>query len=242
MTDEYEAVFWDVGGVILDLSSVGRARRAFVEDLADRYDRDPDAAIEAYRAALSEHFAAREGTEYDSAAEGYAAAVEAVARREVPESEWRPAMLAASERALEPVEGAPEAIRRLADAGLTLAVVSDIDTWEAERFLEWFGIADAFDAVVTSESVGRRKPDPAMFQTAVDATGADPARTAMVGDRYEHDMEGGTRAGLTTVALDGSAAERAPDPGDGYRVDDPAVDFVADSPLDVPRILGVESP
>lgn len=240
MTGEYEAAFWDVGGVILDLPSVRRARRAFVADLAGRYDRDVEAALAEYRETLGAHFAAREGTEYGSASEGYARAVAAVAGEPVPEAEWRPLMLAASERELDPVAGAPGAVERLADAGVALAVVSDIDTWEAERILDWFGVEDCFDAVVTSEAVGRRKPDPAMFRAAIDATGCDPARTVMVGDRYEHDMEGGTRAGLTTIAVDGSAAERAPDPGDGDRVEDPAVDFVVDSPADVPRILGVE--
>ena len=83
----FEAVFRDVGGVILDPDSVRRAHRAFTVDLAERYDRDPDAALATWREELSARFGAREGTEYGSAAEGYARAVAAIAGHEVPEAE-----------------------------------------------------------------------------------------------------------------------------------------------------------
>lgn len=167
------AVFWDAGGVILDLDSVVRGRRLFVADLAERYDLDTDRALEAWREELSAYFAEREGTEYEPARHGYDRVVEAAVGRPVPEEEWWPMLDDASRRALEPVAGTPEAIDRLAGTGLVLAVVSDIDTREAERILDRFGVRDRFDALVTSEDIGRRKPRPATSGTALDEP--DPA-------------------------------------------------------------------
>ena len=53
------------------------------------------------------------------------------------------------------------------------------------------------------------KPEPAMFQAAVAALGADPAHTAMLGDRLETDILGGKNAGLRTILVLTGATDRA---------------------------------
>lgn len=45
------------------------------------------------------------------------------------------------------------------------------------------------------------KPQPGIFQQALESLGADAEHTAMVGDRYETDILGGHRAGLPTAAV-----------------------------------------
>jgi putative hydrolase of the HAD superfamily len=230
MTD-YDAVFWDIGGVLLDLDSVGEGHRAFAAALAAEYDRDPEDALETWRATLSEYFAGREDTTYRPAKVGYGRAVEAIAGREVPESAWLPLFERATADHLDPSPGAVETVRRL-DGQVYQGIVSDIDTWEAERLLEGFGVLDHLDDVTTSEAVGRTKPDPAMFETALEKSGTDPSRTLMVGDRHENDMEGGTRAGIDTVAFGGSAAAAGPE--------DPAVDVAVADLRELSEIVGVE--
>ncbi len=47
------------------------------------------------------------------------------------------------------------------------------------------------------------KPEPTMFEQAMAAMGAEPGTTATLGDRIDTDMEGGRRAGLSTIPVRG---------------------------------------
>jgi putative hydrolase of the HAD superfamily len=227
----YEAVFWDIGGVILDLDSVEAGHRAFVASLAEKYDLDREDALETWRDELGTHFSEREGTAFRSARAGYHQAVAAMVGHEIPEEEWLPAFERATDETLAPVDAAVAAIRRL-DGRIHQGVVSDIDTWEGERLLELFGVAEHLDAVTTSEEVGRTKPDPAMFETALEKTSVEPGAALMVGDRYKNDMEGASRMGIRTAAVGGSAAAADPD--------DSAVDYRLEDPLEICDLVGYE--
>jgi putative hydrolase of the HAD superfamily len=218
MIDDAEAVFFDIGGVVLDLASVRKGHRRFVTELATEYDLDEERALETWRAVLSKYFRERRGTEFRSAAAGYDRAIEAAVGSPVPEEEWRPIFERATEECLQPVDGAGETIEALSGA-VYLGLVSDIDTREAERVLGGFGLIEYFDEMTTSEEVGRTKPDPAVFATAIGNAGVDPDRSVMVGDRYHNDMRGGSWAGLRTVAFGGSAAT-----GPGAETDGPDAD------------------
>jgi putative hydrolase of the HAD superfamily len=227
----YEAVLWDIGGVILDLDSVRAGHRAFVGSLTDEYDLDMDEALETWREELGTHFTTREGTEFRSARVGYHRAVAAMVGHELPEEEWLPAFEHATRENLGSIEGTVATIRRL-DGHVHQGVLSDIDMWEGERLLEQFGVAEHLDAVTTSEEVGRTKPDPAMFETALDKAGVEPARALMVGDRYENDMEGASRAGIHSVAFGGSANEADSD--------DAVVTYRIEAPSEILDIVGIE--
>ena len=227
---DYDAVFWDIGGVILDLDSVRAGHRAFADTLATEYDLDGQNALETWRSELGDHFRGRDGTEFRSAREGYHRAVAAMVGREVPEGEWLPAFEQATIENLEPVSETVETIRRL-DGHVHQGVLSDIDAWEGERLLEQFGADEHLDAVTTSEEVGRTKPDPAMFETALEKADVDPERALMVGDRYANDMEGASRMGIDTVAFGESAAEADPD--------DSAVTYRIENALEILDLVGV---
>lgn len=200
--DDWDAIFWDVGGVILDVESVRAGHRRFVDRLCDAHDlaADPDDALETWRTTVGEHFREREGTEFTPAREGYAKAVEAIVGEPVPEDEWRPSFRETIAASLEPHPGAVDAIEALSTMEPHLGVVSDADRDELLFILEEFGVRDRFDSVTVSEDVGRTKPDPAMFQAALEAADADPERCLMIGDRYRHDMAGAKAFGMTTVA------------------------------------------
>ncbi|WP_276261008.1 HAD family hydrolase [Haloglomus litoreum] len=216
MTDtarRYDAVFWDIGGVIIELASIREGYAAFLGELAEEHDLDPEATRDRWKAALGEHFRAGEGTEYQTAREGYRKATEAVfeaAGREPPaESEWRPVLERCSDETLRTEPGAVETIRALDEAGVYQAVISDVDTAEAESMFEQLGIADHFAHVTTSEAVGYKKPDSRMFETALAKAadhGIDPADGVMVGDRYGHDIEGASALGLSAIAYGEDAA------------------------------------
>lgn len=67
------------------------------------------------------------------------------------------------------------------------------------RDLEAMGLAERLDAVVFSSEVGRRKPDPLIFETALERLDVDPARALFVGDRRYEDVRGASELGMKTV-------------------------------------------
>ncbi|MFC5969788.1 HAD family hydrolase [Halomarina salina] len=250
----YEGVFFDIGGVLLDLSSVRAGHEAFLGRFADREGIDDvEQLVDDWRAALGAYFSGRDGTTFRPALDGYRHAIAAAVALQkstsldreavldgrkdhpttVPDADWRPLFEETTTRTVRPSPGAVETVRALDEADRYLGVVSDIDTWEAERMLSGFGIYDRFDRVTTSEAVGRTKPDPAMFEAALADAPVAPERSLYVGDRYDHDMRGGSRAGLVTVAHGGSAAERAAeDPDD-------VVDYVVSDLRELLDIVGL---
>ncbi|MFB6205773.1 MAG: HAD family hydrolase [Haloglomus sp.] len=212
----YDAVFWDIGGVIVELASIREGYAAFLAELADEYDLDPETTPERWKAALGEHFGAAEGTEYQTAAEGYRRATravfEAAGREAPPESEWRPVLDRCLDATLRAEDGAVETIQTLDEAGVYQAVISDVDTREAESMFEQLGLDGAFTHVTTSEAVGYKKPDRRMFEAALEKAaehGIGPADGVMVGDRYEHDIEGASARGLDAVAYGEEATGEA---------------------------------
>ena len=224
----WRAVFWDIGGVILDADSVREAHEAFVRRVVEEHapEASAEAAIETWRAAVGDYFREREGTEFRDARTAYHRAVAEIVGAEVVESEWRPLFEAVTAETLEPNPGAVETVERLAETDLHVGVLSDVDAAEGRRILAHFGLDSTFDSITTSEAVGRTKPDPAMFEAALSAADASAADAVMIGDRYEHDVEGAAALGLTTVA---------------YGADDgPAVDYAVDDLREIPSILGVQ--
>ena len=90
-------------------------------------------------------------------------------------------------------------------------------------------IGEYFDALFIADEVGMIKPDPLLFAHACTSLGAAPARTAMVGDRYDRDIRGAREAGLYTVWFN-IRCESLP-PGS------PSPDATCDSLADVARVL-----
>ena len=97
--------------------------------------------------------------------------------------------------------GVAESLAALREAGLSLLVVSNSDG-SIEAGLRDVGLRGYFDAVLDSSVVGFEKPDPRIFQRALELAGSDPLRTAHVGDLYSADVAGARAAGLHGVLLD----------------------------------------
>jgi HAD superfamily hydrolase (TIGR01493 family) len=79
----------------------------------------------------------------------------------------------------------------LAGAGIQIGIVSDIHV-DLRVHAREFGFADHIDAWALSYELGVQKPDPVIFQSAIDQLGCTPARTLMVGDRAA--VDGGAAA------------------------------------------------
>jgi putative hydrolase of the HAD superfamily len=91
---------------------------------------------------------------------------------------------------------APEALEALRRRGLQLGIISNIISRRAVPLnLQAYGIAGYFSAVITSSSLGWRKPNPRIFQEAARLMSLPPAACAYVGDTISRDVIGARRAG-----------------------------------------------
>jgi HAD superfamily hydrolase (TIGR01509 family) len=93
-----------------------------------------------------------------------------------------------------PVGSAVKALGILRDHELKLAVVSNWDCSLPER-LAALGLAQRFDAIVSSAQAGAPKPEPRAFELALERLGASPERALHVGDE-DIDERGAAAAGL----------------------------------------------
>jgi HAD superfamily hydrolase (TIGR01509 family) len=97
--------------------------------------------------------------------------------------------------------GVPEALERMKQQGLTLAVISNSDGTCAQS-LEAAGLLHHMNVVIDSAEVGVEKPDPRIFEIALARCGADPQRALYIGDLYHADVVGARGAGLHALLLD----------------------------------------
>lgn len=97
--------------------------------------------------------------------------------------------------------GRKEALDRIRSLGYRMGVVSNSDG-TMRRTVKQIGFAHLFDGLVDSSVVGFEKPDPRIFEVALQAIGARPDRTVHVGDLYAADVLGARAAGVHAVLLD----------------------------------------
>jgi putative hydrolase of the HAD superfamily len=95
------------------------------------------------------------------------------------------------------------ALGELRDRGLRLVTVSNWD-YALPRVLERCGLDGLLDGTVTSAEAGARKPDPAIFQQALELAGVGPEQALHVGDTREEDVEGARAAGVRALLIDRS--------------------------------------
>jgi putative hydrolase of the HAD superfamily len=110
----------------------------------------------------------------------------------------------------------PAALEELAGRGLKLGVVSNFEPW-LEEVLALQGVDHLFAAVAISGKLGVAKPDPAIFQWALQEAGADPAATVHVGDQPVNDVAAARAVGLIPVLID--RFDRYPEQNGAHRVE-----------------------
>jgi putative hydrolase of the HAD superfamily len=106
--------------------------------------------------------------------------------------------------------GAIDLLRALRDRGIKLGIVTNGLSETHREKIALLQIGEYFDAIFLSDEVGMVKPDPLLFAHACHTLGGAPARSAMVGDRYDRDIAGAMEAGLYTVWLNVRGEELPP--------------------------------
>ena len=109
---------------------------------------------------------------------------------------------------VDPVPGSREGLQSLADAGVRLGIISNADGMMGPRLAQLElcqvgpGIGVDIECVVDSGNVGVMKPDPRIFQAAIDLLGLEPDQVWYVGDMPAIDVVGARRAGIRPYLMD----------------------------------------
>jgi 2-haloalkanoic acid dehalogenase type II len=188
------AVFLDALGTLLELEPPWRhLRRALGDDIPD------DRLVAAVRAEMDyykEH--SHEGRDATSLA-----ALRERAAAVLSDELGRPVEVETLMEAIRfrPFDDAAPALEALGGAGVRRVCVSNWDC-ALPDVLERSGLASEIDGVVTSASAGARKPDPAIFDPALEIAGVAPEEAMHVGDTAGEDVAAARAAGIRVLLID----------------------------------------
>jgi putative hydrolase of the HAD superfamily len=114
-----------------------------------------------------------------------------------------------------------------------IGIISNNLIEETRDKLVFCRLAPMIDTVVVSGDEGISKPDPRIFQVALERLGVTPEEAVMFGDSWAADIVGAARAGIRTVWFNPRRKPRPADPAD-------VVEVFALTPPDavVPVLLG----
>lgn len=107
-------------------------------------------------------------------------------------------------------EGAAEILKHFKKE-FRIGIITNNLISEQKEKLEYLGLTDYIDLMVTSEEARVPKPDLQIFNLTLTKMNARPEETVMIGDSWEHDIKGAYNAGLKCIWLN-HFKEPCPDP------------------------------
>ena len=72
------------------------------------------------------------------------------------------------------------------------------------------GIYDFFDVIITSESVGVKKPNKKIFEFALESVNAKASNCIMIGDNLEADIQGALNCGIKAIHFNSERLKTIP--------------------------------
>jgi HAD superfamily hydrolase (TIGR01509 family) len=194
-----DVVFFDIGGVIYDDVVYERAILLGLRDLG------AEVTDEEYAAAYDELRRAQSGSFRDSLADRF---LGRHVERQMVTAHVAPYWFNPPEALHADVLPCLRAVR---DAGYRLGVVANQPS-EVRHAMQRDGLAEFFPWMGISDDLGLEKPDPRIFEHAVEVIGAEPTRCAMVGDRLDYDVRPAKAAGMKAIWVLRGEAPRDPTP------------------------------
>ena len=85
--------------------------------------------------------------------------------------------------------------------GVILGVVSNWDS-RLPEILKNMGLAPYFNFILASTVVGSAKPDPGIFNEALQRAGVPPGQACHIGDEPATDIQGARNAGIHAILID----------------------------------------
>ena len=99
-------------------------------------------------------------------------------------------------------------LKELSSGGYRLGLISNFEGWLEELLVE-LEVGHIFDVSIISGLEGIEKPDPGIFELALERAGTAPRAAVHIGDSYRMDVEPAIAVGMNAVLLDRSG--RHPD-------------------------------
>lgn len=204
--DRFDVVFLDAGGVLVSpLPQRVAAALAEVDVVVD-----PDHLLAAhYHGMLAVDLARSDAEYFGDYYGGYLGHLgfdqpdQVAAAAAVLDREW-----AAGGLWIDPVPGAVEGLAHLADLGIPVVIVSNADG-SIRSLLEASGLCQVGDGaglkvagIIDSGVVGVAKPDPRIFELALEVVGCEAHRAVHIGDAFHYDVGGARAAGVHPVLVD----------------------------------------
>lgn len=226
-----EAVFFDLGGTLLDLDSDRKAHLEMMRRLRGRWRLAPRpgallARFEAQNRAVDAGLGPAWVGDREVKRRVLRGFLDDVSLR-LTEARWRDFLDAHHAAHLRWLRLFPEAegvLRNLRRAAVHVGLLSDVDEDFLQLCLFRFPLAELLSSITTSEEVGAAKPDVGLFRRALAKAGCSPRRAVHVGDSLERDAWGAHRAGLRSILI-------APQGGEG-------ADYVVPNLREASRVVG----
>ncbi|KZX13004.1 TIGR02253 family HAD-type hydrolase [Methanobrevibacter oralis] len=95
----------------------------------------------------------------------------------------------------------------LKSQGYRLAVISNGITIKQWEKLVRLNIYQFFDAVITSEEVGKKKPDKLIYDVALRKMQGNPDKSIMIGNKFKEDALGAVNAGMSAILVNSDIIE-----------------------------------
>lgn len=108
------------------------------------------------------------------------------------------------------ITGVNEMLEKLAENYTLVLVTNTHHAGLVHKHLHSSGMERYFIHIITSVKYGRRKPDPSIFEHALQVSNGQKKTSLFVGDSYFLDYEGARAAGLPCLLIDSNQRHRIP--------------------------------
>jgi len=92
-------------------------------------------------------------------------------------------------------------LTQLKKRGCKLGIITNGDAWSQNVKIDTAGFRDDFDIILISKAIGFDKPDPRIYELAIEQLGAAKETTLFVGDNPRTDILGAKNAGIDSFLI-----------------------------------------
>lgn len=100
-------------------------------------------------------------------------------------------------------EGVIELFELLKERDIKIGICTDLTVHIQHRKIRKLGIDKYIDCIVSSEEVGREKPDPRMFELCLKKLNIQPEEVIYIGDSFKKDIIGAQNVGIKSFWFNG---------------------------------------
>jgi putative hydrolase of the HAD superfamily len=189
-----QALLFDAGDVLYHRPQRGCQLKAFLEELG--VDQHQPATVEKERLADKAYQGLISQDQFREAL------VRLYGVTEAEQIERGKQVIASEDDDVQFFPGVAETLVTLKEMGYLLGIITDTANSVSAK-LRWFengGFGHVWDSIISSKEIGARKPDPRLYQAALQQLGVSTDQAIFVGHKVS-ELEGAQAVGLKTVAF-----------------------------------------